>query len=186
MAELEQETGQNDQVVDETTDTPAEAENTDSQGLVIPKERFDAVNKRMKDAETRLQKFERDQEEAERKRREEEGQYKELYGELQVEREKLQAQIKQSEVDSLRMRVANQKGYPMLWGRLSGETEEEIESDLESLLGSMPRPQAPSLDGGAGGGDRGRDQVKPITEDQKNRLSGRFGINPKYIPTHKT
>ena len=52
--------------------------------------------------------------------------------------------IKQYETKELKYRIANEKGIPLeLAGRLSGETEEELKQDAETLSSFVAKKQQP-------------------------------------------
>lgn len=65
--------------------------------------------------------------------------------ELETNLAKTNSQVKDLELNSLRTKIANQAGLPFnLAGRLSGETEEEIKADAESLAALVVKtPPAP-------------------------------------------
>lgn len=65
--------------------------------------------------------------------------------ELETNLEETSGKVKDYELNSLKTRIANQAGLPFnLAGRLSGETEEEIKADAESLAALVVKtPPAP-------------------------------------------
>lgn len=114
----------------------------------------------------------------------EQGKYQELYeaeqkraADLEKQAAALNDRIRAQELAALRQRIANDKRLPLaLADRLQGETAEEIAADADKLLEALPRPSAPSLNGG----ERGLPGSGLSTADAK-QIAGRFNINPRYL-----
>lgn len=80
---------------------------------------------------------------AETARLAEQGEFKKLYEEATRQLTELQSQLKASQVQALRSKVASELGIPpQLAERLRGETEEEMKQDAESLKAVIPTPSA--------------------------------------------
>lgn len=163
---------------------PAEAKTPDSPQAsdehMIPKSRFDEINNELKRLKAEQDKATKAAAEAERKALEEQNNYKALYE--KAEAAKLEAEQRATTVahDALRQRIANEAGYPKLWERLHGDDEEALKADMATLLEAMPKPAAPNLNGGAGGGDRGRGGTT-LTTQQIREQAARLGVNPEYM-----
>lgn len=117
-------------------------------------------------------------EEAERKAAEEQGKFKELYEQAQARIEQEEKARKALELKMLRQQVAKQVGIPdALADRLVGETQEELEADAKQLLETLPKadPKAPSLNGGAGGKNRGPGTPIPSLEEMKE-MAAVYGV----------
>jgi len=81
--------------------------------------------------------------EAERARLAEQGEFKKLYEEANAQLQQLRDELKASQVQALRSKVASELGIPpQLAERLRGETEEEMKQDAESLKAVIPTPSA--------------------------------------------
>lgn len=113
----------------------------------------------------------------------EQGKFQELYeaevkarAELEKQAAALNDRIRAQELAALRQRVANEKGVPAaLAERLIGDTEEEIAADAEKLVAAMPRPGAPSLNGGERGAGKG------LSTAEARMIAGRLGVDPRYL-----
>lgn len=123
-----------------------------SGGIMIPKDRFDEVNKRAKEAEKRLAELEKARQEAEKQAAEQQGKFEELYKAEAERAAKLEADLAAERNKLMRTRIATELGIPApLATRLVGETEEELRADAEELLKLLPkRSEAPNIDSGAG------------------------------------
>lgn len=86
----------------------------------------------------------------------------------------LQAKIKEYETASVKSRIAHEYGIPYeLANRLSGETEEDIRKDAESLkplvtqkpIAPLRNPESPD----AGSGDATKDSIKRLVENLKEK-----------------
>jgi len=58
-------------------------------------------------------------------------------------------------------------------------TPERLASWLTANAGKLSRPKAPSLDGGAGVGDRGQDEA--VLTDDERAMARRFGLTEKQV-----
>lgn len=161
--------------VAQITDTPtAEPEH------LIPKSRFDQVNDELKKLKAAQEKAEKERQAAERKSLEEQNQYKELYEKALAGQAAAETRAAAVAHDALRQRIANTAGQPDLWDRLRGETEEELKADMEALLKLIPKPTAPTLNGGAGGGDRGRPTNAPSAAEIREQAA-RLGVDANLM-----
>lgn len=101
----------------------------------IPYERFKEVNDGYKAIKAELETFKAQQKQAEEAKLKEQNDFKTLY-------ESLQNELKAEKQNSLRLKVASQKGIPAdLVDRLRGETEEDIAKDAEGLLAFIKSPE---------------------------------------------
>lgn len=137
----------------------------------------------LKAAQDELTTLKAAQAEAEQKALAERGEYQKLYESEKAARAALEQsmadmtnRLKAQELAALRQRVAAEKGLPApLAERLQGETADELAADAETLLAAIPRPNAPSLNGGA------RPGVGALSTDEAKQIAGRFNINPRYL-----
>ena len=114
----------------------------------------------------------------------ERGKYQELYeaeqkraADLEKQAAALNDRIRAQELAALRQRIANDKRLPLaLADRLQGETAEEIAADADKLLEALPRPSAPSLNGGERGAPGGG-----LSTAEAQQIASRFNINPRYL-----
>lgn len=120
------------------TKTPPEktdgSENTDKkqEEHMIPKERFDAVNNRAKEAEAKLAALEAAKAEEEKKAMEEKGKFKELYEKEQAQKAKLEIEVLKR--DLISEAITSKKLHPRLTKLVTGTTKEEIEKSIEETL----------------------------------------------------
>ncbi len=101
-------------------------------------------------------------------------------------------QVEAEMVKSLRLQVAFEKGLtPAMAKRLSGATYEELTVDADSLLEDAkklavstptPRPTAPTLDAGAGLGQRGQGGLT----SEEMALAQRMGMTPEQYAVAKS
>lgn len=120
--------------------------------IMIPKDRFDEVNERMKAAETALKALESEREKAAAKEAQERGEFEALWKAEQERVAELEARLKANEISMLRRDVGQEVGIPApLIDRLVGETRDELLADARQLSESLPkRSAAPNIDSGAG------------------------------------
>ena len=65
--------------------------------------------------------------------------------------------------------------------RLQGEDEESLTTDARSILADLPKPTAPNINSGSGGGvtQTSGGLFGGLTKEQ---LAATYGLNPKYLP----
>lgn len=176
---------------------PAEATPTDKPAPtepMIPKSRFDEINKRLKELEKKESEAVRAREESDRKAAEEQGKWKELY---ETERTKTEAEakarleaeskVKQAELATLRLQVGTELGLPpLLSARLAGETDEEIRADATKMLEVIPkggRPVIPTnTDGPNGSNPKTPTPIKSDAEIQEQ--AARLGVQFEQLKKH--
>lgn len=140
----------------------------------IVKERLERESEKARKAN------EKAQSEAEQKRLAEEGKWKEAFEKQQAELETERNARRDSELKLLRQQAATQTSLPAaLADRLQGETLEEMVADAKTILAALPKPAAPNVNGVNGDGAVPRGGAK--SEDEKQRLADRFGVNPGLI-----
>jgi hypothetical protein len=164
--------------------TPAEAVKTEPTGTepMIPKSRFDEINKRLKAIEAEATKAQKAQQETERKSLEEQNRFKELYEKEKAERERALQEMTALQIQNMRREVAAEMNIPAgLANRLTGTTREEIEADAKQLLASLPKAAVPSLDGRAGGGKAGKPD---ITDAQIREQAARLNVSYEHLKAH--
>lgn len=168
--------------------TPAEAKNADNTSHMIPKERFDEVNTRMKEYEKKLQAQEKALKEAHEARLKEQENYKELY-------ERTTAEV--SELKPLAEQV---EAYKETMTHLFEAQVEDIPEELRSLIPDelsvkqkldwiarnknlLLKPVAPNI----GAGQRGSGaspKTRELTADEK-QVAKSFGYTDeeylKYV-----
>lgn len=174
--------------------TPAEAETTEqepqqqqenTEETTIPYTRFKEVNDKYRELQKRMDDIEAAKKQAEIDSKKEEGKWKELYTGLEEQLAQERAANEQLKFDSLRRGIAREHGHEYLWDRLRGETEEELIADLQSLIASMPSPQAPSTNGAAGSGARTAESEDIYSEAELQELSARLHIPVEHLPKRK-
>jgi len=113
----------------------------------------------------------------------EQGKFKELY---EIEAAKVTAaaaQVQALELANLRRDIAAKVGIPAaLATRLQGADADEIEADAKILLTSLPKPAAPSLDGGKGK-DSKNGTIAP-TEAEIRETAARLNVSAKHLAEH--
>lgn len=183
--------------VEPAGDTPAAAENTDTPEQTtetapeqpeqsIPYARFKEVNERAKQAEARLAEFEKARKDAEIQAKKEAGEWKELYTDLETKLAEQRIANEQLRLSALRKDVAQKHGYAWLAERLQGDTEEEIEADLQSIVAQIPAPQAPALNGAAGSGARSAGAGNNLyTDAELDQMSAVYGIPKRFLDKEK-
>ena len=137
----------------------------------------------LKAASDKLAALEKAQADAEAATLAEKGEYQKLHAAEKERADKLAADLaaerdkaRAHELAILRHKVASEKSLPAaLIDRLRGETLEEIAADADALLAALPRPNAPSLNGG----DRGT--TAGATPQERARVLANYGINPRYL-----
>lgn len=120
----------------------AGTQNTDSNAEhMIPKSRFDELNREFKALKAKLDAEDKAREAAEAQRLKEAGEWKALAERAQADAERAQAQAKALELAMLRKDIATKVGLPaVLIDRLQGDTPETIEADAKALIESLPKP----------------------------------------------
>lgn len=161
--------------------TPAGAINTDTKPeIMIPKQRFDEVNDRLKALEAEREKAAAELSTAEKKRLAEEGKFRELYEKQQAELETERKARRDTELRLIRQQAASETKLPaILADRLQGETLEEMVADAKKILASLPKPPAPDINPGSGGG--AAPKAGELTPEQKAELASAYGVNPKFM-----
>lgn len=84
----------------------------------------------------------------------------------------LQTQLKGSRAELAKTRIALEKGLPVeMSARLTGETEEEIRKDAETLaaLFKKPKDPAPLRDPEPGNGNRKDDAMRALLDEIRNQ-----------------
>lgn len=121
--------------------------------------------------------------EAEKRAAEEQGKWKELYEKTQAEVETERTARRGLELATLKDKVARAVGLPeKLAGRLQGEDEETLLADAKSILADLPKPTAPNINSGSGGGTVAADGGR-YGGMSKEELAATYGLNPKYLPS---
>lgn len=177
-----------------TNDTPAVTPAVDTPAAVptqtdtttsttehmIPKSRFDEINTKYKAMVAAQEKAAKDKEAAELKALEEQNNFKKLYEQAQAKQREAEAKASKLAHDALRKQIATDAGHPKLWNRIQGDNEETLKADMQSLIEAMPKPTAPNLNGGAGGGSRGKDG-KQYTSDEVRELAVTYNVSPEIL-----
>jgi ribonucleoside-triphosphate reductase len=166
-----------------TEQQPPQAEETPQDEHMIPKSRFDEINERYKETKAQLDARLAQEKEAELNAKKQQGEWKELYEQLRAELDEQRTTNERLRLDSLRREVAQKHGYGFLWDRLRGETEEELRSDLQSLIKEMPVPAAPSVNGAAASGDRKPGRVA-MTQEEKQVFAAKYSIPISAVPDY--
>jgi len=156
-----------DPPADDPKDPPDNGDPKDPPKM-IPYDRFQEVNKKLRDLEAAEEKRIADEKKARNKKLEDENEFKALY-------ETTITEFEEYKKENLRLKVAYEKGLPSeMVNRLVGETEEELAADAENLLDLIkidPKKGIPPR--GKQGGPKGFD-LKNMTPEEvrknKNEL----------------
>lgn len=183
MAEQE-----NDVVVEPKEAAPepsAETKNTEEKEHMIPKSRLDEVLTANKELLAKVSAQETAQQEAEDAVLVEQGKFKELYEKAQVDAQAASDKLLQLELNSIKHSVAAEAGYPALWDRLTGDDEDSLKVDMDSLTASLPTPTAPPIDGGTGSGQRaisnsGGPQKR--SDAYRKQYASTIGVLEEHLP----
>jgi hypothetical protein len=153
--------------------TPDEAENTDnSGGHMIPKTRFDEVNKARRDLEARLSEIEKAQADKEATELAEQNRFKELYEKAQAELETIKGIQTEAERYREALHATNQAriaGIPEDKRALIPDYDDPVRlgawlDNAAGILGVTAKPHAPATDSGAGSSGGKSDNVKPLPD----------------------
>jgi hypothetical protein len=156
-----------------TEERPKEEKNAAEH--MIPKSRFDEINGEYKKLREQLKQFEAERLAAEEAAAKEQGRFQELY-------EKAQSELEQVRYDSMRQRIAAEKGFPTLWGRLQGVDEAEVAADMEALLESFPKPAPPNINGSAGAAPS-RDKTPTVDLGMaREEFAAVYGVPVQFVP----
>jgi hypothetical protein len=164
--------------------TPAEAKKAETEKpIMIPKSRFDEKIAEAARLQAIIDKQTADQEAAQAAALAEQGKYKELWEKAKSEADKNAAALLGLQRDSMRREIATKAGYPTLWNRISGETEDELEADMQTLVGAIPKAAPPDISGGTGSGKRSTDkEEQKMTEAERTYLANVLGVKVDYLP----
>ena len=184
----------------QVTDTPAEAqqaqasagtENTERAGaepteIMLPKSRFDEVNRQLKELKAQAAAQAEAQRKAEEQRLAEQNQYKELWEQAQAKAAEVEAKLREAELRQWRNDAATKAGLkPGLAERLRGATPEEIEADAQALAAELPKPSAPNVNAGPGDGavpSGGRAWWAKAGYPSKQEAAARLNLDIKTLP----
>lgn len=181
----------------QTAEPPAGAKNTETQTPgaqpdaaehMIPKSRFDEVNKRLRELEKAQADAAKAKTDAETAALAEQNKYKELWEKAQKDAEKATAEALTAKQEVLRLKVIGKvPGFPAAWAdRLRGDTEEDMEADAKSLMAALPKPAAPNANAAPGDGGKPRQDVPNLETIHEqaarlgvsfNALKKQYGIN---------
>lgn len=122
--------------------TPAAAQNTETPTEhMIPKSRFDELNRELKALKAQLETEAKAKEAAEAQRLKEQGEWKSLAEKYMAELDAAKQQARALELANMRRDVAQKLGIPAaLVDRLQGETPEEMEADGKAIMEALPKP----------------------------------------------
>ena len=151
----------------------------------IPYSRFKEVNDRAKELQAQVDAIDAERKQADIDAKKAEGKYRELYEDMETKLAEQRIANEELRLNSLRKEVAQEHGHAYLWDRLRGETEEELASDLQTLIAEMPAAKAPSVNGAAGSGAREPDSGDMYSADELNELSAKLGIPVAALPKYK-
>ena len=115
--------------------------------------------------------------EAARKQAEEQGEFKRLYEETKEKLEATQNETQALQRAVLRDKVAREVGLPAeLAGRLTGDTEEEIKADAETLLAAIPKSGS-TAGTDAQNGTGGATPVQVMSDEEIRELAAVYGVS---------
>lgn len=122
-------------------------------------------------------------EEAERKAAEQQGEYQKLYETAQAKLAAAESEAHELRLGQLRRAAADKVGLPAaLADRLRGENEAELEADAKAVFAALPKPAAPNINNGQGGGALNH---SGLSDQDRIREASIFGVNPKYYGTQQ-
>ena len=162
--------------------TPAVADIPDStaEEHMIPKSRFDDINKRLKALEKEKAAMEKAAEDQARLAAEEQGKFKELYEKTQAELQAERVAKEAAELKALRIKIgAELKLPPTLANRLQGATEDELRQDAQTLLEALPKPAVGGTD--APNGSNSHPPTPELNEDDIKEQAARLGVSVTYL-----
>ena len=166
------------------TQTSAETEKADKgKALQVPKSRLDEVIKERNALAAKIADAEKAITDAEDAKKLEQGKYKELYEKAQTDATNAANELAGLRSNALRLEVATSEGFPGLWDRITGDSEDELKADLASLVKSFPNAKAANINAGTGSGQRsGEKQQGKMSEDRKQELAALLGVPAAHLP----
>ena len=169
--------------------TPAEAQKADKseaggeEPIMIPKDRFDEVLQERNRLRQEREELERAAKEREKQELEKQGEYRQLYEQKAKEAEEFQALLEQQKIDALKRDIATEAGFPQLWNRISGTDEASLKDDMEALLGNLPKPVAPNIDGSTGRKSRSTEEpTATMSKERREYWAGILDVPVKDLP----
>ena len=167
----------------------AEPQNTDTTAEhMIPKSRFDEVNKELKALRKQAEDAQKAREKAEAESAAEQGKYRELWEAEQKKVADYEAKVKALEMSQIRAKIAAEFELPAaLADRLAGEDEEELRADAERLAELLQpgKPKPPNLDNGAGSGQRAGGKNIRLTQEEI-AMANKMNISLEDYAKNKT
>jgi len=136
----------------ENTGNSTDSPTTQGQDNRIPYDRFKSVVDERNAARQSLEALQQRVEELENQKLAEQEDYKTLAEKAKEQAAQAAQESERSRLALLRYQIGNELGVPSaLVPRLSGKSADEIRNDAQTLMESLPRPQAPPTDAGQPG-----------------------------------
>ncbi|RLA03955.1 MAG: hypothetical protein DRQ45_01875 [Gammaproteobacteria bacterium] len=156
----------------------------DDKPIMVPKTRMDEIIAQRDEARAKVSAVEKSQKDAQAAALAEQGKYKELYEKQVTEAEKAQANLAQIKQESLQKEIAQTAGYPLMWDRISGDTQEALEADMAKLVEAFPQLAAPNINGGTSSGQRATAGGKGVerSDAERKRIAGMFNVPWEDVP----
>jgi hypothetical protein len=165
--------------------------------LTVPKTRFDGVTAELKKLRAEIEAEKAKAEEAikaaEREQAKKDGDLQKqidlLNADLETERAKAadaEGRAKKAKISGVRTRVAARHNLPDEFiDRLVGETEEEIETDVQKLLEAMstPPPAPPVTRTDAQAGKNSSTPTPAMSEAEIREMAVKYGVSPAHLKT---
>jgi len=164
--------------------TPAEAKKTEEkpEEHMIPKSRFDDLNKRLKEMEATAKAAEKQVSDAEKEKLVKQQEYKTLYESSEVARIEAEKAVNVANQATIRANVARKfKQLPEAFVELlQGDTTEELELHAQTLLDAMPTAQI-ATDTDASAGVNGKAPTQPKSDQEIKEEAARLGVSFEHL-----
>ncbi len=161
----------------------AETEKTENEEHMIPKSRLDQQIARTKKAEAELDALAKAKEKAEKEKLAEQGKYQELYEKATAAEAKSAADLELYRLDAIKHSVASEAGYPDLWNRIQGDSEETLAADMAALVEVLPPSKPPNLAAGTGSGKRsGESEPERKSAEERAYIASQLGVRVQDLP----
>jgi exonuclease VII large subunit len=153
---------------------------------MIPKSRFDEVNEQLKELKAAQEKAQRAQAAAEQARLEKQNEFKTLYEQSQqriAELEPYQQRINELTEATAATNAQRIEALPESMRSLVPEYDDpfKLQGWLDKNAEVFSKPAAPTLNGGAGSGQRSQRPSNAPSEQELREQAARLGVNARYL-----
>ena len=164
--------------------TPAEAKTTEQNPgeHMIPKSRFDELNKRLKEMEATAKAAEKKVSDAEKQKLLDQQEYKTLFEASEKARIEAEKAVNIANQATIKANVARKfKQLPEAFIELlQGDTTEELELHAQTLLDAMPTAQI-ATDTDASAGVNGKAPTQPKSDQEIKEMAARLGVSFEHL-----